>query len=155
MVLLMLRTIGVIAMTIAVLVMYISHVKRKAKFIKRKPVTEKEKISYQKWEKIIHVIAILFLVFTLIFVTIPCCMDLPYLFSNNLIEVSGVVTHAAKAGAKSGNERRIHIVDSETNEEHTVRYYGSGSVIGDVLTVRYLPHTQYGYIVAASVDRSR
>ena len=41
--------------------------------------------------------------------------------------------------AKSYNEK--------TGEEHSLKYWGTGSDLGDKITVRYLPHTEYGYVV--------
>lgn len=47
----------------------------------------------------------------------------------------------------SSSERRIHVRDDRTGEEHSLKYWGSGSDVGERITVRYLPHTEYGYIV--------
>ena len=58
MALLMFRTFGVIIVSFIVLIMYVLHRKKKGKFIKRKAVNEEEKIKYQKWEKIINVMAV-------------------------------------------------------------------------------------------------
>ena len=41
----------------------------------------------------------------------------------------------------------IHIRDEKTGEEHSLKYWGTGSDLGDKITVRYLPHTEYGYVV--------
>ena len=78
---------------------------------------------------------------------IPCCLDIPYLLSNNLVEVTGEVTQGAMSGENSNSERRIHIRDEKTGEEHSLKYWGTGSDLGDKITVRYLPHTEYGYVV--------
>ncbi len=51
------------------------------------------------------------------------------------------------SGENSNSERRIHIRDDKTREEHSLKYWGTGSDIGDKITVRYLPHTEYGYVV--------
>ena len=77
----------------------------------------------------------------------PCCLDIPYLLSNNLVEVTGEVTQGAMSGENSNSERRIHIRDEKTGEEHSLKYWGTGSDLGDKITVRYLPHTEYGYVV--------
>ena len=45
------------------------------------------------------------------------------------------------------DEERIHIRDEKTGEEHSLKYWGTGSDLGDKITVRYLPHTEYGYVV--------
>ena len=82
-----------------------------------------------------------------VLVTIPCCLDIPYLLSNNLIEVTGEVTQGAMTQEGSSSERRIHVRDDRTGEEHSLKYWGSGSDVGERITVRYLPHTEYGYIV--------
>ena len=58
MALLMFRTFGVIIVSFIVLIMYVLHRKKNGKFIKRKAVNEEEKIKYQKWEKIINVMAV-------------------------------------------------------------------------------------------------
>ena len=59
MALLMFRTFGVIIVSFIVLIMYVLHRKKNGKFIKRKAVNEEEKIKYQKWEKIINVMAVI------------------------------------------------------------------------------------------------
>ena len=106
-----------------------------------------QKIKYQKWEKIINVMAVVWLLILGIFITVPCCLDIPYLLSNNLVEVTGEVTQGAMSGENSNSERRIHIRDEKTGEEHSLKYWGTGSDLGDKITVRYLPHTEYGYVV--------
>ena len=147
MALLMFRTFGIILIFAIVLVMYLLHRKKNGKFIKRKAVNEEEKRKYQKWEKRINVIVIAGLVVMGVLVTIPCCLDIPYLLSNNLIEVTGEVTQGAMTQEGSRSERRIHVRDDRTGEEHSLKYWGSGSDVGERITVRYLPHTEYGYIV--------
>ncbi len=147
MALLMFRTFGIILIFAIVLVMYLLHRKKNGKFIKRKAVNEEEKRKYQKWEKRINVIVIAGLVVMGVLVTIPCCLDIPYLLSNNLIEVTGEVTQGATTQEGSSSERRIHVRDDRTGEEHSLKYWGSGSDVGERITVRYLPHTEYGYIV--------
>lgn len=147
MALLMFRTFGIILIFAIVLVMYLLHRKKNGKFIKRKAVNEEEKRKYQKWEKRINVIVIAGLVVMGVLVTIPCCLDIPYLLSNNLIEVTGEVTQGAMTQESSSSERRIHVRDDRTGEEHSLKYWGSGSDVGERITVRYLPHTEYGYIV--------
>ena len=138
MALLMFRTFGVIIVSFIVLIMYVLHRKKNGKFIKRKAVNEEEKIKYQKWEKIINVMAVVGLLILGIFITVPC---------NNLVEVTGEVTQGAMSGENSNSERRIHIRDEKTGEEHSLKYWGTGSDLGDKITVRYLPHTEYGYVV--------
>ena len=83
----MFRTFGVIIVSFIVLIMYVLHRKKNGKFIKRKAVNEEEKIKYQKWEKIINVMAVVGLLILGIFITVPCCLDIPYLLSNNLVEL--------------------------------------------------------------------
>lgn len=145
--LLMFRTFGLIIMFIIVLSMYILHKKKNGKFIKRKANNENEKLKYQKWEKIINVMAITGLLIMGIFIAIPCCLDIPYVLSDNLIEVTGEVTQGSMSGENSNSERRIHIRDSKTGEEHSLKYWGTGIDIGNKITVRYLPHTEYGYVM--------
>ena len=84
MALLMFRTFGVIIVSFIVLIMYVLHRKKNGKFIKRKAVNEEEKIKYQKWEKIINVMAVVGLLILGIFITVPCCLDIPYLLSNKV-----------------------------------------------------------------------
>ena len=147
MALLMFRTFGLIIIFFIVLIMYVLHKKKNGKFIKRKAINEEEKLKYQKWKKIINIIAIVGLLIFGIFITVPCCLDIPYLLSGNLIEVTGEVTQGSMSGENSSSERRIHIRDDKTREEHSLKYWGTGNDIGDKITVRYLPHTEYGYVV--------
>ena len=147
MVFLMFRTFGLIIISFTALIIYILHRKKKEKFIKRKAVNEKEKIKYQKYEKMINIMAIAGLLILGIFITVPCCLDIPYLLSDNLVEVTGEVTQGAMSGENANSERRIHIRDEKTGEEHSLKYWGTSSDLGDRITVRYLPHTEYGYIL--------
>lgn len=147
MVFLIFRTFGLIIISFIALIMYILHRKKKEKFIKRKAVNEKEKRKYQKWEKRINVIAVVGLLIFGIFITVPCCLDIPHLLSDDLVEVTGEVTQGSMSGENSNSERRIHIRDDKTGEEHSLKYWGTGSDLGDKITVRYLPHTEYGYTV--------
>ena len=147
MALLMFRTFGMIILFFIVLTMYLLHRKKKENFIKYKATSEEEKRKYQKWEKRINVIAVIGLITMAIFITIPCCLDIPYLLSNNLIEVTGEVIQGSTAGANSNSDRRIHIREKITGKEHSLIYWGTGSDIGEKITVRYLPYTEYGYIV--------
>lgn len=147
MIFLIFRTFGLIIISFIALIMYILHRKKKGKFIKRKAVNEKEKRKYQNLKKIINVMAVVGLLILGIFITVPCCLDIPYLLSDNLVEVTGEVTQGAMSGENSNSERRIHIRDEKTGEEHSLKYWGAGSDLGDKITVRYLPHTEYGYIV--------
>ena len=124
MALLMFRTFGVIIVFIISL-NYVCLHRRKWKFIKRKAVNEEEKIKYQKWEKIINVMAVVGLLILGIFITVPCCLDIPYLLSNNLVEVTGEVTQGAMSGENSNSERRIHIRDEKTGEEHSIKILGN------------------------------
>ena len=73
-------------------------------------------------------------------------LDIKFIL-NNLVEVTGEVTQGAMSGENSNSERRIHIRDEKTGEEHSLKYWGTGSDLGDKITVRYLPHTEYGYVV--------
>ena len=145
--LLIFRTIGLIIVSVIAVGMYLIHMKKKTKFIKRKPQSKEEKIKYQKWEKMIHILGAAGIFALVIFITIPCCMDIPYLITGDLIEVSGTVTQGAMAGADSAGERRIHIRDSRTDEDHSLKFWGFGVDINEKITARYLPHTEYGYLV--------
>ena len=147
MVFLIFRTFGLIIISFIALIMYILHRKKKEKFIKRKAVNEKEKRKYQKWEKRINGMAVVGLLIFGIFITVPCCLDIPYLLSDDLVEVTGEVTQGSMSGENSNSERRVHIRDDKTGEEHSLKYWGTGSDLGDKITVRYLPHTEYGYTV--------
>ena len=69
-------------------------------------------------------------------ITVPCCLDIPYLLSGDLVEVTGEVTQGSMSGENSNSERRIHIRDDKTREEHSLKYWGTGSDIGDKITVR-------------------
>ena len=151
MALLMFRTFGVIIVSFIVLIMYVLHRKKNGKFIKRKAVNEEEKIKYQKWEKIINVMAVVGLLILGIFITVPCCLDIPYLLSNNLVEVTGEVTQGAMSGENSNSERRIHIRDEKTGEEHSLKYWGTGSDLGDKITVRYHQESKRSFLRAGAV----
>ena len=75
-------------------------------------------------------------------------IDSRYIYNCSLLlGVTGEVTQGAMSGENSNSERRIHIRDEKTGEEHSLKYWGTGSDLGDKITVRYLPHTEYGYVV--------
>ena len=144
---LMFRTIGILFLSGTILVMYLLRIKKKGKFIKRKAVQEEEKAEYDEWERLIQIMATVGLLIYGLLVAVPCVLDIPYLLSGNLVEVTGEVTQGAMAGEGANSERRIHIRDEKTGEEHSVKYWGTGSGLGEQITIRYLPHTEYGYVV--------
>ena len=147
MALLVFRTFGTVIVSIVVLGMYLLHRKKKGTFIKRKATSEKERLQYQKWEKRLHILAIAGLVILFVLVTIPSCLDIPYLLSGNLVEVTGEVTQGSMSGETASSQRRVHIQDAQTGEDHSFQYWGTGLDRGDYASARYLPHTEFGYLV--------
>lgn len=57
------------------------------------------------------------LVITFIFVTISCCLEVLYLLSDHLSEVTREVTQISMSGENSNRERRIYIRDNSTGKE--------------------------------------
>lgn len=147
MALLVFRTFGAVVVSLVVLGMYLLHRKKKGTFIKRKAASEKERLQYQKWEKRLHILVIAALVVLFVLVTIPSCLDIPYLLSGNLVEVTGEVTQGSMSAESASSERRIHIRDAQTGEEHSFKYWGTGRERGAQVSARYLPHTEYGYVM--------
>ena len=86
---------------IIVTVMWFLHKKKKTKFIKRKPVSEQEKRTYEKWEKIIEITAVVGLIIAWILVVIPHILDVPYLVTGDLKIAMGTVTGGDTASEES------------------------------------------------------
>lgn len=78
---------------------------------------------------------------------IPSCLDIPSLITGNLKEVSGVVVGGSMAGENSNSTRRIYVKDDTSQEEVSFTIYDSGVDLGERIKARYLPHTEFGYIV--------
>ncbi len=95
---LMFRTFGILFLSGTILVMYLLRIKKKGKFIKRKAVQEEEKAEYDEWERFIQIMATVGLLIYGLLVAVPCVLDIPYLLSGNLVEVTGEVTQGAMAG---------------------------------------------------------
>ena len=119
------RTIGLLLLSVVLLALYLRHRKNHGRWIKRKAVRTEEVLAQQTWEKRIHVLVLVGLVLFAALVTVPCCLDVPYLVSS----------------------RRVHVRQEGTNQEHSLKYWGAGLDRGATVTVRYLPHTEYGYVI--------
>lgn len=148
MILLIWRTMGLILLTVIVTIMWVLHKKKKTLFIKYKPRNMKEAERYSKWEKRLNIISIIGLAIVWIFITLPCILDIPYILTNELEEVSGIVTGGSVAGGDSDSMRRIYVEDGQSGREVSFRFYGGKVETGEEIAAKYLPHTKYGYISA-------
>ena len=133
---------------IIVTVMWFLHKKKKTKFIKRKPVSEQEKRTYEKWEKRIEITAVAGLIIAWILVVIPHILDVPYLVTGGLKIAMGTVTGGDTASEESEHDRSIRIEDEMSGHEISVDFYGAGIHKDEFVIVHYLPHTKIGYVVA-------
>ena len=141
------RTIGLILLVIIITAMWIGHKKKKTLFIKVKPKTESQKKKYKKWEKRLDVISLTGVIVAWVILAIPCCLDFPSLATGNLKEVSGVVTGGSMAGEDSNSTRRIYVKDDVSQEEVSFMVYDTGIDLGERVKARYLPYTEFGYII--------
>ena len=144
---LIIRTVGTIVLTVIVKAMWIRHKKKRTLFIKRKPSSENQREKYAKWEKRLDVISFIAVLIVWVILAIPCCLDVPSLITGNLKEVSGVVVGGSMAGENSNSTRRIYVKDDISQEEISFKIYDSGVDVGERIDARYLPHTEFGYIV--------
>lgn len=141
------RTIGLLLLSVVLLALYLRHRKNHGRWIKRKAVRTEEALAQQTWEKRIDVLVLVGLVLFAALVTAPCCLDVPYLVSGRLVEVRGEVTQGSVSGENTARERRVHVRQDGTGQEHSLKYWGAGLDRGATVTVRYLPHTEYGYVI--------
>lgn len=141
------RTFGLFIMSVIVTIMWILHKKRHTTFIKYKPKGSKETKKYASWEKRLELLSVIGIVIVWIFLGIPSIRDIPIILSGNLTEVSGIVTSASMSGEKSNSMRRIHVKDAQTQKEYSFQYYGEGIDLGETVKAKFLPHTEFGYIL--------
>lgn len=59
MIYLIIRTVGMIVLTVIVTAMWIGHKKKRTLFIKREPISENQREKYGKWEKRLDVISLI------------------------------------------------------------------------------------------------
>lgn len=144
---LVIRTIGLILLTIIVTIMWIDHKKKRTLFIKIKPTTENQKKKYKKWEKRLDVLSFTGVLIGWAVLAIPCCLDLPCLVTGDLREVSGVVTAGAMAGESKEILRTISVQDDNSREKVSFKVYDTGINLGEKIKARYLPNTKVGYII--------
>lgn len=144
---LMMRTIGMILLTVIVTVMWIGHKKKRTLFIKVKPTTEAQKKKYEKWEKRLDVISFIGLLVCWVVLAIPCCLDLPYLVTGELREISGTVIGGSMTEESKDSSRRIRVQDDSSKEKVSFDVYDTGVDLGEKIKARYLPNSKFGYIV--------
>ena len=141
------RTLGIIILSIIVTFMWGNHKRKGTSFIKKEVVSQSQKEKRIKLEKRLDIVCIVGLVIVWVFLTLPCLLDMPYLVSGNLKNIEGMVVSGDVAGEDSKSDRLIQIEDEKLNEKVYLNYYGEGVSKGARIKARYLPHTEYGYII--------
>ena len=142
------KVIGTLLLGCGATAIWMQHKIRKTPLIKKKPASEAEKSKRMGMEKKIDIACIIALAIGWIGVFLPCVLDLPYLFTNDLQNVSGLVTGGDMYEEQDISERRITIQDSTSGERISVRYNGQGIDKGVKASAKVLPHTSWGYIIS-------
>ena len=136
-----------IVFLIVVTAMWLLHKVKKTKFIKKKPTSEHEKQKYEKSEKRIEITAAVGLVVIWIYLGVPHLLDIPYLVTGNLKEAMGIVTGGDAVTEEKEIDRLICIDDELSGKEVYVSCHSEGIHKGEFVVVKYLPHTERGYVV--------
>lgn len=142
------KVIGTLLLGCGATAIWVQHKIRKTPLIKSKPASEAEKSKRMEMEKKIDIACIIALAIGWIVVLFPCVLDLPYLFTNDLQNVSGLVTGGDMYEEQDVDERWIIIQDDISGEEVTVKYNGQGIDKGVKASAKVLPHTSWGYIIS-------
>lgn len=147
------RTIGIIIVCFFSTCMWINHKRKGTVFIKREIPNEKFREKRKKTEKRLDIVCVVGLLYMWIFITIPCILDVPYLFSGNLKTITGTVIGGDIIEEDSIHDRSIEIRDDNTNKSIYLNFYEEGIPKGIFVYAKYLPHTKYGYILMKEEEK--
>lgn len=126
------RSMIIIAMIITLLFFLI---KRK-KFHKK--LTNRE-------DAVLKVIATILVFIFLYKMFLPIILDIPCYGNSQFKTITG---YAKDNACGKGNDRSVVIINAEDGHEEYVEFpYSKGIHKGDVLTVKYLPHSKFGMLI--------
>lgn len=81
----------------------------------------------------------------------PVLLDIPCYRNNQYETITGYARDNARG---KGNDRSVVIISREDRHEEYVEFpYSKGIDKGDLLTVKYLPHSKFGILISINNDR--
>ena len=76
---------------------------------------------------------------------LPIILDIPCYRNSQFKTITG---YAKDNACGKGNDRSVVIINAEDGHEEYVEFpYSKGIHKGDVLTVKYLPHSKFGMLI--------
>lgn len=116
--------------------------------IKRKKFHNKLTNKEDAILKIIAAILVCVFLYKMLF---PIILDIPCYRNNQFETITGYARDNAHG---KGNDRSVVIICIEDGHEEYVEFsYSKGIDKGDVLTVKYLPHSKYGILISIKKDK--
>ncbi len=133
------RSIIIIAMGITLLFFLIKRKKFHSK------LTDKE-------DTILKIISAILVCIFLDKMLFPVLLDIPYYRNSQLETITGYARDNAHG---KGNDRSMVIISMDDGHEEYVEFpYSKGIDKGDILTVKYLPHSKYGILISINNDNA-
>lgn len=104
-----------------------------------------------KEDAILKIIAAILVCVFLYKMLFPIILDIPCYRNNQFETITGYARDNAHG---KGNDRSVVIICIEDGHEEYVEFsYSKGIDKGDVLTVKYLPHSKYGILISIKKDK--
>lgn len=104
-----------------------------------------------KEDAILKIIAAILVCVFLYKMLFPIILDIPFYRNNQFETITGYARDNAHG---KGNDRSVVIICIEDGHEEYVEFsYSKGIDKGDVLTVKYLPHSKYGILISIKKDK--
>lgn len=115
--------------------------------IKRKKFHNKLTNKEDAILKIIAAILVCTFVYKMLF---PIILDIPCYRNNQYETITGYARDNAHG---KGNDRSVVIINKKDSLEEYVEFpYSKGINKGDILTVKYLPHSKFGILISINHD---
>ena len=110
--------------------------------IKRKKFHKKLTNREDAFLKIIAIILVFIFLYKMF---LPIILDIPCYRNSQFKTITG---YAKDNACGKGNDRSVVIISAEDGHEEYVEFpYSKGIHKGDVLTVKYLPHSKFGMLI--------
>ena len=114
-------------------------------FIKRKKFHSK---LTDKEDTVLKIIAVILVCIFLYKMFLPIILDIPCYRNGQFETITGYARDNAHG---KGNDRSVRIICIDDNHEEYVEFpYSKGINKGDLLTVKYLPHSKYGILISVN-----
>lgn len=114
-------------------------------FIKRKKFHSK---LTDKEDTVLKIIAVILVCIFLYKMFLPIILDIPCYRNDQFETITGYARDNAHG---KGNDRSVRIICIDDNHEEYVEFpYSKGINKGDLLTVKYLPHSKYGILISVN-----